>query len=302
MKIAEPCPYCHGSFERLYQHQCPLEPAAFDELRTFLHRHARDGIIMPLTTYSTRSKGTGLPSETTLLNVIGDWSEVAERFGLLPRSSDPEAECPHCAREFTKKSRSAHIQRCPKNPVVFALLQKFVTDNFDNGVLPPVTEYRATVEQLGAAVPTTSLLVSTYGSWTNVAEALGMALARTGRFAHDQERVWDALQKWFAATDPPYQGVAWNQYAMKNELPRVKRITELWDVSWRDIVEEMGEAPYPIRNDEELASEYRPPVKVRLSDKQRAERLCAGIKDESERLRVWFTALGYSSQVVDLWA
>lgn len=58
---------------------------------------------------------------------------------------------------------------------------------------------------------------------------------------------------------------------------------------------------YTVRDDELLAATYRPPVKVRREDKLRAEELCAGIADERERKRVWFSALGYPEQFVDAW-
>lgn len=58
---------------------------------------------------------------------------------------------------------------------------------------------------------------------------------------------------------------------------------------------------YKIRDDEMLAATYRPPVKVRLEDKQKAEQLCEGIADDKQRLQVWFTALGYPEQVIQQW-
>lgn len=57
-------------------------------------------------------------------------------------------------------------------------------------------------------------------------------------------------------------------------------------------------AVYAVRDDELLAATYRPPVKVRLADKLRAEQLCAGIADERERKRTWFSALGYPAEFV----
>lgn len=56
---------------------------------------------------------------------------------------------------------------------------------------------------------------------------------------------------------------------------------------------------YSVRNDILLIAEYRPPVKVRKEDKNRAAQLCADIADDKQRRRAWFAALGYSESFVE---
>jgi hypothetical protein len=58
---------------------------------------------------------------------------------------------------------------------------------------------------------------------------------------------------------------------------------------------------YTAQDEELLAAHYKPPIKVRLEDKLRAEELCADIADEQERKRLWLSTLGYPTQFVEAW-
>jgi hypothetical protein len=71
------CPSCLGSYPRLRQHNCPLEPVTHERLTAFVHKMSVDGRLMPTSRYRLSVKGTGLPSLANLREAIGEWSEVA---------------------------------------------------------------------------------------------------------------------------------------------------------------------------------------------------------------------------------
>jgi hypothetical protein len=295
------CPSCLGSYPRLRQHNCPLEPVTHERLTAFVHKMSVDGRLMPTSRYRLNVKGTGLPSLANLREAIGEWSEVAAHFGLQPHLPHPDMQCGHCGHEFTKRNLKAHRPRCPKNPEVHARFLAFIAAIAPDGVFPSAHAYVGKVSELSADVPPVSAIVGAFGTWLN-AKPEWMTQAGEGRI-YDKAIIWEALGKWFLTASQPYQATNWNEFVAGTPLPNLKQISYHFHVNWNDIVLEItGEKPYPIRDEEDMAQNYRSLVTVRTSDIDRADRLCEGMPEGVERMRVFLGALGYPAHHIERFA
>jgi hypothetical protein len=209
------------------------------------------------------------------------------------------AECPHCKRAFARFHQ--HVLVCPHEPGNYARLKAFLHEHSSSsGVIMSLNAYKKTA--VGQSLPSATLLYTVFENWSDVAAEFGLSSPTYQRTApptrkplpYTQESTWAELRVWFAQRTPPYLGEEWDMYAKeRNDLPSKATIRHRWGLDWAAIVEEFTDtAPYPVRHDEELASNYRPLRIITAEHKNWAEWAIAHISDESERAREWFRLLG----------
>ena len=220
------------------------------------------------------------------------WPQVAQHLGLKVRKRRKTRKCPTCQRLFTPNGLASHINHCPQNEEVHKRLMAFVTEIAVDGHFPALHTYVKASAKLQADVPTPAQLTRIYGGWGDVAKAIGFE-PHVKVVIYDKDFVWDKLHRWFDKQEPPYQGLAWDEYARKNSaLPSKRIILERWGIAWSDIQREFEKPRYKVRDDELLAANYHPPHKWTKEAKVAALKLVENIKDERERQRRFWESLG----------
>jgi len=288
------CEHCGGTFICIREHEntCIDNPEANERIKAFLHKHAVNGVIMSMNDYQKLSAQMDLPAHSRLTMAFGGWPPVAGHFGLKARKRRKTHECPTCQRLFTPNGLASHIHYCPKNTQVHKRLMAFVTEIAVDGHFPSLHAYVQASAKLQADVPSPTQLTRIYGGWGDVAQAIGFE-PHVKVVIYDKDFVWDKLRQWFDEQEPPYMGLAWDEYARKNSaLPSKRVILERWGITWADIQEEFETPCYAVRDDELLAANYRPPRKWTKEAKIAALKLVKNIEDERERKRRFWEILG----------
>ena len=211
--------------------------------------------------------------------------------------------CPHCQKQFTPCGWSRHDGRCAVRPEATSLAIEAMIAICPDGSLPSMDVYGAYRKaHLETDYPDQNHLVRHYGNWAAVGKAFGLTYAGPVKAMPGNDVIWAELRKWFNATEPPYFATAWDAYARENHLPVIERISRKTGRNWLSIVNELEPIEIaPVRSYVDEKTSYRPLVRATAADKDRAERLCAGIADELERAKVFWSALGFPAQVVAMW-